>query len=432
MRPPRALPRRLPGRLAAALGSAVLAAGTVAAAVVTAPAQGATLSSSVPAGAETVRFSPTGSLTVYWRGNGHGHGMSQYGAEGAALQGRTAKQILAFYYPGTTLVRVAPSTIRVRLTNWAWSWTTVLNTAPGLSLSGVGTLNVARYDRFRLVPSGSGLMLQGRRPASAPRPLTWWTLVRGLPARADFSSRAGWVQLANRDHTSIRYRGTVGAVRSGGGELTINRLGLDQYVEGSVPREMPASWKPAALQAQAVAARSYAEMSRGWSGSGSAYDICDSTACQMYGGMAAYDPRGNLMWTDDPAVLSGNANTVLRYGGQPVFAQYSASNGGATVDGGEPYLVAKADPYDNAASGDPYLNQSERVAARTLARKYGLKSVGSITVSKRDGRGPWGGRIVTAVVNGTNSAGKAAHVTTTGVDLGAAVGVYTDYLRVGA
>jgi stage II sporulation protein D len=431
MRPPRALPRRLPGRWAAALGSVALVAGTVAAAAVAVPAQGATPSTAVPAGAATVRFSPSGSLTVYWRGNGHGHGMSQYGAEGAALKGLTAKQILAFYYPGTTLARVAGGTIRVRLTNWAWSWTTVLNTAPGLSLSGVGALS-ARYDRYRLVPSGSGLMLQGRTPASGKRPVTWTTLKKGLPARADFSSKAGWVPLANRDHTSIRYRGTVGAVRSGAGELTINRLGLDQYVEGSVPREMPSSWKPAALQAQAVAARSYAEMERDWSGSGSLFDICDSTACQMYGGMAAYDPRGNLMWTDDPAALSGNANTVLRYRGQPVLAQYSASNGGATVAGGEPYLVAKADPYDSPASGDPYLNQSERVAARTLAKNYGLKSVSSITVTKRDGRGPWGGRIVTAVVNGTNAAGKAAQVTTTGAGLGSAAGVYTDYLRVGA
>ena len=76
-----------------------------------------------------------------------------------------------------------------------------------------------------------------------------------------------------------------------------------------------------------------------------------------------------------------------------MFAQYSASNGGATVDGGEPYLVGRNDPYDTAASGDPYLNENERVRAASLARTFGLKSVNSVQVTKRDGNGPWGGRI---------------------------------------
>jgi stage II sporulation protein D len=37
------------------------------------------------------------------RGYGHGVGMCQWGAKGMAEQGATAPQILAFYYPGTTL-----------------------------------------------------------------------------------------------------------------------------------------------------------------------------------------------------------------------------------------------------------------------------------------------------------------------------------------
>src|SRR3954447_26582532 len=42
-------------------------------------------------------------VAVEGRGNGHGHGMSQYGAQGAALAGLSSSQIVAFYYPGTTL-----------------------------------------------------------------------------------------------------------------------------------------------------------------------------------------------------------------------------------------------------------------------------------------------------------------------------------------
>ena len=69
--------------------------------------------------------------------------------------------------------------------------------------------------------------------------------------------------------------------------------------------------------------------------------------------------------------------------------------------------------------------------AAALASAYHLKSVNSVQVTKRDGNGPWGGRILTAIVNGRTFSGKAAHVSTTGFDLGSAFGVYTDYLRIG-
>ena len=56
-----------------------------------------------------------GVLKLTGHGYGHGHGMSQYGARGAARQGLTHRQILAFYYPGTT-VATAGGTIRVLIT----------------------------------------------------------------------------------------------------------------------------------------------------------------------------------------------------------------------------------------------------------------------------------------------------------------------------
>lgn len=435
MRPPRALPTGLPGRQwAAALSGAVLTA-CLAAAVTAIGADGtgpttAIQRSSRPvpiaAGTEITHFSPTGKLTVYWRGNGHGHGMSQYGARGAALKGLSAAQILAFYYPGTSFATLPANVVRVYLSVAAPN-TTVLANARGLALTGYGTLPATGYTQFRLVPSGAGLALQGRTPAGS-----WRVLRSGLPSQADFSSGYGWVELVLSDGSTTRYHGRVGAVRYGPGELTINRVHMEQYVQGSVPREVSASWPAAAVEAQAIAARTYADVSRADAGSGSLYDICDSSMCQMYGGMAHYDSHGNLIYTDDPAATTGNGRVVLRYQGRPVFAQYSASNGGATVDGGEPYLIGRTDPYDTAASGDPYLSENEQVQAASLASAYQLKSVSSVQVTKRDGIGPWGGRIVGAIVNGVTFSGKAAHVSTTGFDLGSALGVYTDYLRVGS
>jgi stage II sporulation protein D len=418
MWPPRSSTSR---RIAAAVGSVVLLGGATAAVLSATPAQAT--AAKAASSSEFVRFAADSSIKVYWRGNGHGHGMSQYGARGAALHGLSMAKILAFYYPGTTLTTIDPSQIRVRLSNGTTTDTTVFAGTAGLTLSGYGALPKTGYTHFRLVPSGTGLAVQGQKSGK------WHSLKTGLPKRADFSTTAGWVQVLMADGSSTRYHGTVGAVRSGSTEWTINRVALDLYVQGSVPREMPASWSAAAVRAQAVAARSYAEAEMAAAGSGSQYDICDNTMCQMYGGMTHYDSSGHVLWSDDPAALTGNANKVLHYKGAPVFAQYSASNGGATVDGGQPYLVGKTDPYDTAASGDPYLDESTSMRATTLAGAYGLKSVSSLQITKRDGHGPWGGRILTAYVNGTTTAGKSAHIATTGFDLGSATGAYTDYLK---
>ena len=359
--------------------------------------------------AETYPIPATGTIAVQGHGNGHGHGMSQYGALGAAMAGLTERQIVAFYYPSTSLVALTnPATIRVLLSNAGSS--TVVSAATGLTLTGYGTLP-AGYSRFRVTaPSGvTTLHLDGLSGT------TWKPLKDGLPSGGEFSRPANNVQVWFTDHTSTVYRGNVRVVRGGSGVLTINRAGLDQYTEGVVPREMPASWNAAAVQAQAIAARSYGRNAQE-NNSGRPYDICDTTQCQVYGGMTHYDASGNVLWSDDPAALTGNAGSVLQYGGKTIFAQFSASNGGWTVAGGEPYLVAKQDPYDNAASGDPYLNWTRTVSVSGIASYYGLTTVRDIVITQRDGNGQWGGRVLSGVVDGANAQG-AQSISTSGFAL---------------
>lgn len=417
MRPLHVLPNR---PLSAALSCAVAAALVLSATANDGAA--APTKTAAAARPEFVALAASTSMTVHWRGNGHGHGMSQYGALGAAMKKLSTSRILAFYYPRTTLVTLKPSTIRVLISD-ATADTTVWAGTRGLKLSGYGTLPASGYRRFRLVPSGAGLKLQGLKAAA------WKTIKDGLAARADFSSSRRWVQELLSDGTSTRYRGAVGAVRNGSGELTVNRVSLDQYAQGVAPREMPASWPAPAVRAQAIAARSYAKSSMNAAGD-RPYDICDTTMCQVYGGGGHFDRGGHLLYSDYPAAIAGNQNKVLTYQRTAIFAQYSASNGGATVDGGLAYLVGKNDPYDTPASGDPYLDRSDTVSVSSLARSFGLRSITSIQITKRDGNGPWGGRVVAGIVNGTTRAGGPAHVATTGFRLGDATGVDTDYLRV--
>jgi SpoIID/LytB domain protein len=374
---------------------------------------------------ETVAIPASGSVPMHLRGNGHGHGMSQYGAQGAALAGLSARQILAFYYPDTHLTRIAPAMIRVLLSG-SGRYTRIAAGPAGLAVTGVtGVLPTAGYRYYRLVPDGAGLQLERITTSAGAH---WRVVAHNLPARAYFRSSKGYVRLALADGTFTNYLGGVGAVRSGSGELTINRVSLDDYTAGVVPREMPASWLPAAVQAQAVAARTYARNAMA-SGRGRPYDICDTTNCQVYGGLAHFDANLDVVYRDDPAALRGNTNTVLSYRGAAIFAQFSASNGGATVSGGEPYLPAKVDPYDTTRSGDPYLDQTHSASVAALDNYYGLRRVTSIEITARDGLGAWGGRVVSADVNGVSVDGATARVQTTGESLAAALGLSTTFFH---
>src|SRR5438874_3663722 len=90
--PPRALP------LLAVV--ALLAAGSAA------PASAGRNDLLPPVCASSCVTAPAGSGPLFLfngHGWGHGVGMSQYGAYGYALHGSTYGQILAHYYPGTTL-----------------------------------------------------------------------------------------------------------------------------------------------------------------------------------------------------------------------------------------------------------------------------------------------------------------------------------------
>jgi hypothetical protein len=182
------------------------------------------------------------------------------------------------------------------------------------------------------------------------------------------------------------------------------------------------------VAAQAIAARSYGQYGVEHPRSAS-YDICDTTMCQVYGGHAHYDSDGSLAYTDDPAAVTGNAGQVLQYRGATIFAQFSASDGGYCADGGQPYLPAHADPYDDAASGDPYLDYQDKVSVTHLASYFGLATVTGIGITARDGNGTWGGRVTAGYVQGTTRSGATTTVNATGFDLQYALGLGSTLFR---
>ncbi|CAA9332246.1 MAG: SpoIID [uncultured Friedmanniella sp.] len=334
----------------------------------------------------------SGSFTVRGSGFGHGHGMSQYGAYGAAQQGRTWKQILAFYYPGTTLTTMPTgTTLKVWLTADGDGDLRV-RPAAGLRVTdgdgGSYTVPTGKaHTAWRISRSGSGYRLASQSAAG-----TWTTRSHALGGGTwSFASSAKVLTLVLPGGSTREYRGSLALVRRDTSGRTVNTLPLEDYVRAVVPDEMPTSWHADAVRVQAVAARSYAVRTRDFS-SYPGYDICDTTTCQVYRGKRAETARGD-------AAVQATAGRIVSYGGRVALTQFASSNGGALAASNLPYLVAKTDPYDGVVTSQAW---TRTVSAAAVARVWpSVGTVRSLRVTSRDGSGPWGGRVEKITIAGT-------------------------------
>lgn len=341
-----------------------------------------------------------GGLTVTGRGYGHGIGMSQYGAEGAARKGLSYRAILRHYYRGTRF-RQRHGFVRVRI-NADRTNPVVVLAAPRLKVRDRRdgrTFRLPDRDairRWRIVPA------RGNPARDAVQYRTrsgWhrWALPGRRLLRGDGAfRRRGPLRLVLPGGKTRRYRGALRAAspsRTSRVRDTVNVVRIQSYLKGVLAKEMPASWSQPALRAQAVAARSYALYLKRRSGHGH-FDLCDTTRCQVYAGFDAERASTNA------AVRATNGVTI-NAGGAPVLAMFSSSSGGWTANGGEPYLRAHRDRYDRW-QGNPMRRWNVRVRARQVRRAYpGIGRFERARVTRRNGHGAWGGRVERVVLVGS-------------------------------
>jgi stage II sporulation protein D len=247
-------------------------------------------------------------------------GMGQWGAYGYALHGWSDAQILGHYYPGTTLGHDPSLPVRVLLAQGVPT-VTVGSAAPWHVVDGAGTRLKLRAGRL-VVPAS--LRLKGRRLVA---PLTF------EPGRAP-------VEVGTR-----AYRGSLIVDVTGAMLDLVNTVPLESYLEGVIAGEMPPGWPAAALEAQAIAARSFTLAQIERVADGSPFDLYDDARSQVYGGIAAETP------TVDQAVAA-TAGEVVLYDGRVANTLFSSSSGGETAAAAAvtgvaiPYLVSVSDPYD--------------------------------------------------------------------------------------
>jgi stage II sporulation protein D len=284
----------------------VLAAGSA--------ARARTDSQPVPAGAATFLFTGHG-----W---GHGVGLSQWGAYGYAQKGVLYDKIVLHYFPGTELGAAPVSRVRVLLT------------------SGVATLDIGSTADFK-VRDGSGVVHTVTAGKYTLKPalklaVDGQTTPRALPGPLLFQPGTAALALKHR------YRGSIQVDVAAGKLRAINMVGLEQYLYGVVPSEMPFTWHPEALKAQAVVARSYALATRRTG----AFDLYPDTRSQVYLGIEHEKPSTN-------AAVNATAGQVVLYQGAVAKTYFFSTSGGRTASAedvwGEPvpYLVSVPDPYDS-------------------------------------------------------------------------------------
>ena len=303
-------------------------------------------------------FPPPRDLTFYGRGWGHGVGMSQYGARGRALVGQTTAQILAHYYAGTTLGQRSPTTVVRVLVMTGFAATpakpaTVTGRGGTWTIDGVAGTFPADA-RLTLAPTSAGATTWTLKViASTGSVLKTATVSTAVIVRP--ASSASFLELTSKASTANQYRGYL-RIRLTTTVMVINHVGLDLYLRGVVPAEMPSSWPAEALKAQSIAARSYA-VNHLHSSTGT-YDVYDDTRSQVYRGR-----RGEAAATN--AAIAATAGTVLLRGTSVANALFHSSDGGWTENNENVFvsstgaIVAGPVSYlrgssDRAPDGTPY------------------------------------------------------------------------------
>lgn len=375
----------------------------------------------------------SGVYKLLGHGWGHGHGLSQYGAQGAATIGKTADVITATYYPNTARAVQGNPTMRVLLSSDSRTTTREFVPASGQVMKDLATAKTFALPttalRWRVTSDSSGLHVSYVTSAGTTSVAGTYAgpiqVSGGSVVRVRFSSGAG------RD-----YRNAVRVLRNGTSSLlSLAVMPMESYLYGVVPRESSSSWAAAALQAQAIAARSYSEYKREHVSSSQVYDICDTTQCQVFGGTASYSnandssTRQSLEVSSTNSAVNATAGVIRTYGGKAIFAEFSASNGGWSTDGGLPYLVAKADPWDGITNSSVH-SWSATLPVSALECRFGPKTSSGacakdaagnplwhllkLVITQRDGNGEWGGRVEAATIDFLDSSGTVQHVDTTG------------------
>lgn len=352
-----------------------------------------------------VRFIITGS------GFGHGVGLSQIGAEGLALEGKSATDILTYYFPGTQVI-TAPITqsIRVNIAHQS-TYQAITGTSLQLYKGDLTTTPIA-------VPQGATLKFSMVGKVISPTITLKGSPTVIVPSGALFSVK--WDGVVKVAGISLKY-GSV-ALRAVASKMEVTTtLALDtEYIYGI--SEMSSAWPTAAIQSQAIASRTY-----GLARIATIRKECD---CNVYstiydqnfvGYSKESEPLIGALWK---AAVDATAGMTVTYNNAPINVYFFSSSGGMTQRSEDvwgtayPYLTNVADPYSLDLVLNPTYSHWQRVInQKDMSAAFGLPDVASIAI---DARTP------------SNSVISLTATSSTGVKATLLVGVFKTKLKIPA
>ncbi|CAB4531183.1 Sporulation stage II protein D, amidase enhancer LytB [actinobacterium SCGC AAA044-D11] len=325
------------------------------------------------------------SFTFIGSGYGHGVGLSQYGAKGQALEGKSATEILNYYFPDAQVTAVEDTgTISVNIAHQVLNLSLNVNNLDTFTVIGEGLIETSFPPNTPLdfAMGGNSINLG---PASAKLWVVKWSNPNSVVTlnygKTKFLVSHGYLQLRAVKAAGLGYR--IEATNS----LRLH----DEYLYGIA--EVPSSWPAASLQSQVIASRTYALMRMN-----SLKKACD---CHVYN--SKYDqafvgyskegePRYGQLWkaaVDATAVDEGHG-LAITVDGLPVSVFFSSSTGGMTqraidVWGTEiPHLVNVPDPWSiDPAINKNYASWTKKVSQKVMAKAFGLPDIQSYEIVSR-------------------------------------------------
>ena len=333
-------------------------------------------------------------------GYGHGVGMSQIGARAKALAGESATAILQYYYSGTnietatdtqilrinighllTSAKVRSDSNGAQLQIFSGDISDTQTSAPIFTFPSKTTLNLSlinnlisltatRGSKNTAISSGSAFTLR-------------WTGTRYLEGPNSIVSLTSGSTLNRYRHGQMVFK-VIRDKNLGKRIEIINSVRLaDEYLWGV--SEVPSSWPAAALEAQAIASRTYALAKANKLRSACDCHLYATISDQTFAGFSKEsEPRFGELWK---SAVNRTSGQIISYAGQPITAYFTSSSGGATETSehawgtATPYTVSVPD----TASVDTALNPRfaswvREISQAIIAQAFLLPDVVSLNV----------------------------------------------------
>ena len=361
-------------------------------------------------------------FTFTGSGYGHGIGMSQIGARGQALEGKSAIDIIKYYYPGTEVTPYPDNAmIRVNIGNQLSTATLSIVGKKGNFSLFVGDLKFGETGQpigsyggdftaiFNNSPDGIVPLLTSPTAKLAPfTPAKAWTLRWETGTVINLKTPSVTRQYA---YGQINIKRVVTPITNYMAITNTLRL-HDEYLWGL--GEMPSSWPTAALEAQAIAARTYALLKLNRIRAECDCQIYNSTNDQVFVGFSKesepiygekWKQAVNNTFVDDESALTVTLN------GAPINAFYFSSSAGKTQNIKEvwrsefSYLQGVPDPWSMDVSLNPrFINWVRKVPQLAMAQAFSLPDVMSYTIDERTSTGS------VSKITGYSSAGRKSTI----------------------